>query len=247
MTVQLIDKVNSAEFDLASFAKSWKDRKPETILKWAFDYFGDTICVTSSFGATSGALLHLANKIKPGVPIIFLDTYYHFAETLQYKETLERLLNLNILTFRSSISREDFKLRYSPKLYSEDPDLCCHLHKVLPMKEALGNFKAWVSGIRRGQTQARQSANFVERYEEGIVKINPLLEWTTKDVFSYMKENHIPGHPLSAKGYKSIGCWPCTQRVGENEDERSGRWQGHLKTECGLHLFMRRSPETELQ
>jgi len=120
----------------------------------------------------------------------------------------------------------------------EDPNLCCFLHKVQPMQNALKGYQAWISGIRRDQTAVRARANFLELQEDGLLKINPLLNWTKADVNRYIEEHNLPPHPLYEKGYRSVGCAPCTIAIGENDDERAGRWAGRGKVECGLHTSM---------
>ena len=224
--------------DIVKKSQELEKEKPQSILKWSFKEFGDEIAVSSSFGPGSGTLLHMANKIKPGVKILFLDTFYHFPETLEYKETLEKLLDLNVVTFRSQMPRKEFAAKHTLHLYEKNPDLCCHIHKVEPMKEALKGLKAWVTGLRRTQAEARKNVQVLEKYEGGIVKINPLTNWTSKQAYDYLKEHKIPLHPLFEKGYTSVGCWPCTRPIFGDEDERAGRWANKAKVECGLHTFM---------
>lgn len=215
-------------------------KRPQEILEWAFQAFGDAIAVSSSFGPASGALLHMANRIKHGVKIVFIDTFYHFPETLEYKETLEKHLKLNIVTYRARIPRQDFVDKYSHTLYESDPDKCCRIHKVEPIKEALEGLRGWVTGLRKTQAETRKDVRILEKYQEGVIKVNPLVSWTSKTVYDYMKDHKIPAHPLFEKGYASVGCWPCTRPVCGSEGERSGRWAGKGKVECGLHTFMQK-------
>lgn len=225
---------------LTKISNSFEKEPPENILRWAFDLFGNDIAVSSSFGVGSGALLHMVNKIKPGVRIFFIDTYYHFTETLNYKKDLEKLLNLNIVTCKTKMPRKEFLKKHTFELYSKDPDLCCYIHKVHPMKDVLKGLNAWITGLRRKQTDSRRKVQILEKYKEGVVKVNPLVNWSSKKSYDYMKEHNIPFHPLFNKGYTSIGCWPCTRPVFENEDERAGRWAGKSKSECGMHTLMHR-------
>jgi len=224
--------------EISKLSEEFEHQKPQDILKWTFKTFGDATGVSSSFGPASGALLHMVSKIKPGAKIIFIDTFYHFPETLAYKETLEKLLKLNIVTFRSRMPRPEFAAKYGQKLYETNPDKCCHIHKVEPMKEALEGLKAWVTGLRKTQAETRVKTNALEKYKEGIVKVNPIVNWTSKMVYDYIKEHKIPLHPLFEKGYTSVGCWPCTRPIFGDEDERAGRWANKEKVECGLHTFM---------
>jgi len=224
--------------DIIKHSDELREKSPQEILKWTFKQFGDAVGISSSFGPASGTLLHMANKIKPGVKIIFIDTFYHFPETLEYKEKLEKLLRLNIITYRSRMPRPEFVAKYTDKLYEKNPDKCCQINKVEPMKEALEGLKAWVTGLRRNQAETREKTRVLEKYQEGIVKVNPIVDWTSKMVYDYMKEHKIPLHPLFEKGYTSIGCWPCTRPIFGDEDERAGRWANKAKVECGLHTFM---------
>jgi len=223
---------------IAKFAEELEGKAPQEILKWTFKQFGDAVGVSSSFGPASGVLLHMANKVKPGAKIIFIDTYYHFPETLEYKDTLTKLLGLNVATFRSHMPRQEFTARFGQNLYEKNPDKCCHIHKVEPMKEALEGLKAWVTGLRKTQAETREKTKVLEKYEEGILKVNPIMDWTSKMVYDYIKEHKIPLHPLFEKGYTSIGCWPCTRPIFGDEDERAGRWANKEKVECGLHTFL---------
>ena len=131
--------------------------------------------------------------------------------------------------------------------YEKNPDLCCQINKVEPLDEALKGYDAWMSGIRRRQTDFRKSIRFVEEYEGGRLKVSPLAKFTSRDAWWYLKENHIPQHPLFEKGYLSIGCWPCTHPVQEGDDERSGRWAGMAKKECGIHTFKEIKPKEEVE
>jgi phosphoadenosine phosphosulfate reductase len=224
--------------ELTKLSGEFEKKTAPDILKWAFKEFGDEIAVSSSFGPGTGALLHMANTLRPGIKIIFIDTFYHFPETLEYKEKLEKLLKLNVLTYRSRMPRQEFKEKYTLNLHETNPDMCCHIHKVEPMKEALVGLRAWVTGLRRTQAETREKVQILEKYKEGIIKVNPLVNWTSKMVHDYMKEHKIPFHPLFDRGYTSVGCWPCTRPVFGDEDERAGRWANKEKVECGLHTFM---------
>ena len=219
--------------------QEFESKKPQEIVRWAIGEFGDRIALTSSFGPESGALLHMISEVNPKVPVLFLETGYHFPETIEYKEKLTKLFGL-----------EDVRdLKADPKVkakvvaendgvpYEKNPDKCCQINKVEPLDEALKGFDAWLSGIRRNQTDFRKSIRIVEEYEGDLYKISPLVNFTSRDAWWYLKEHKIPQHPLYEKGYLSIGCWPCTRPVQAGEDERSGRWAGKTKTECGIHLF----------
>jgi phosphoadenosine phosphosulfate reductase len=155
-----------------------------------------------------------------------------------FRERIEHEWDLNIIDLHRPPHWDTFMRQYARVLPLEDPDLCCYLNKVQPMQSALKGYKAWISGIRRDQTAVRAKAKFLELQEDGFLKINPLLNWTKADVNRYIEEYNLPHHPLYEKGYRSIGCAPCTIAVGVNDDERAGRWAGRSKVECGLHTSM---------
>ncbi len=232
--------VDEMSLDLAKLNDEFSRKSPQEILRWGVGEFFPDIAVSSSFGQGSAALLHMVSRINPAVKVIFVDSGYHFPETLEYRDRLQKLLGLNIVVYRAAISREQFIEKYTDHLYSTQPNLCCEINKVEPMRRALVGLRAWISGIRRGQTTERGEAQWVERYDGGLVKVNPLLAWTSKDVWEYIKANQLPVQPLFEKGFKSIGCWPCTRPVMAGEDERAGRWAEWDKRECGIHTFLKK-------
>lgn len=213
---------------------------PEEILRWAWDSFGPEVAVSSSFQTQSVPLLHMVGRVAPDMRVLFLDTGFHFQETLAFRDRLVARfgLNLEILTARGGA--EGFRARHGP-LYRTDPDLCCYLNKIEPLRYAQEDLVAWIAGIRRDQTPYRRHIEIVSRSRGGLYKICPLANWTSVDVESYLRDHDLPEHPLTSAGYRSIGCAPCTQPVAPGEEDRSGRWRGEAKTECGLHL----EPEEE--
>jgi len=208
---------------------------PQEILRWAAQSFAPRLAVTSSFQSQSLPLLHMVSQIAPQTPVFFLDTGLHFWETLLFREELQRTFGLNVQDLRPESAWQPFLQRFGRNLPQEDPDLCCFIRKVQPVQRALQGMDTWVSGIRRDQTQNRQTAHFLETEPGGLLKINPLLNWTRAEVQAYIEKHHLPVHPLLEKGYRSIGCRPCTRATRPQEDERAGRWDGKNKTECGLH------------
>lgn len=202
-------------------------------LQWSYDHFGDDLVVTSSFQSQSVPLLHLISKHIPEVPILFLDTGFHFPETIDFKEQLTEQFGLHVIDVTSKIGHGAFKQEYG-QLYKKDPDQCCYINKVEPLERALGNYKAWITGIRSDQTKQRRKADYIQQLDNGITKICPMLDWTNHDVWTYVHINELPEHPLLEQGYLSVGCAPCTQ-PSEEGDARSGRWKGQGKKECGLH------------
>jgi len=224
--------------EIDQLSDEFESKTPQEIIKWAVDAYWPQIVLSSSFQTQSLPLLHMASQIRRDILIFFLDTGYHFWETLMFREQLASQWHLNILDLYRDTRWDQFARGRVRSLPGDDPDLCCYIHKVDPMQRALKDMKAWISGIRRDQTTTRAHAKILELQDDGLVKINPLLNWTKTDAKQYLEENELPTHPLLQKGYQSIGCAPCTVAVGINEDERAGRWSGRGKTECGLHTSM---------
>lgn len=212
---------------------------PQEILSWAGKEFSPDIALLSSFGPESVVLLHMVSKNTPGMKVFFLETGYHFPETLEYKKKITELLSLNTVDLKSEMPRAEFIQKHGDNLYETNPDLCCEINKVKPLQKALKGLRAWVSGIRRAQGETRKDVHILELYDNNLYKVNPLVNWTSKDCWQYIKEHQLPTHPLYEKGYTSIGCWPCTRPVLAGDDERAGRWAGRVKTECGIHTFMK--------
>lgn len=219
-------------------SEEFETKTPQEILTWAIDQFWPQIAMSSSFQTQSMPLLHMATRIRRDLLIFFLDTGYHFWETLIFRERIASEWQLNVLDLYRDTRWDVFTRQHTRTLPVEDSKLCCFLHKVQPMQKALKDIKAWISGIRRDQTATRARAKILELQEDGLLKINPLLNWTKVDVANYIREQNLPVHPLLGKGYRSIGCSPCTLAVGLRDDERAGRWVGRGKTECGLHNEM---------
>ncbi|MBN1994017.1 MAG: phosphoadenylyl-sulfate reductase [Anaerolineae bacterium] len=216
--------------------KRFAHSSAEEILQWAWDTFGSHVTASSSFQTQSVPLLHLISQVCPEMPVIFLDTGFHFPETLAFRDNLHTRFGLNLVIVRPAIEKSQLADQYGAALYRRDPDLCCYIHKVEPMQRALAGFEGWISGIRRDQTANRQNLPVLETQPTGPLKIYPLLEWTRAQIDEYIQRHQLPTHPLFAKGYRSIGCAPCTRPVLLNEDDRAGRWAGIDKNECGLHL-----------
>jgi len=206
------------------------------ILQWAWETFGPKLAASSSFQTQSVPLLHMISQVCPAVPVIFLDTGFHFPETLNFRAELEEQLGLNIVIARAAVEKSQFLPQYGQALYRQDPDLCCYINKVEPMQRALTGFDGWISGVRRDQTTNRKNLSVLETQPAGPLKIYPMLNWTRQEIYTYINKYNLPSHPLLAKGYTSIGCVPCTRPVSADEGERAGRWAGTEKNECGIHL-----------
>jgi phosphoadenosine phosphosulfate reductase len=206
----------------------------EHIIEWAVATFGDRFCVTSSMG--DAVLAHLASRVAPGVDVVFLDTGYHFAETIGTRDAVEATLPVNLVNVTPDQSVAEQDAVHGKDLYKTNPDLCCALRKVAPLKNTLENYDAWATGLRRAETHDRIIAPVVGwDARKGKVKVSPLARWSDEQVERYIEDNNVLVNPLVYDGYPSIGCWPCTRRVAPGDDPRSGRWAGTTKTECGIH------------
>jgi phosphoadenosine phosphosulfate reductase len=218
-----------------SAANALEEAPAEEIVRWAIATFGDRICVTSSM--KDAVLVDIAAKIRPGIDVLFVDTGYHFAETIGTRDAVDLVYPVNIVNVTSSRTVAEQERDLGPRLNGRNPDLCCHLRKVEPLNRALEPYLAWITGIRREETSHRRAARVVEwNAARGKVKVNPLARWTHEQLTSYIEDNGILVNPLQYDGYPSIGCEPCTQRVAPGEDPRSGRWAGTGKSECGINL-----------
>ncbi len=231
--------------DTVAAAEDLEGESAEAILEWALEHL-PSFAVTSSFGADSAVLLHLISRVDPSVPVLFLETGLHFAETLSYRDRLTRRLGLlDVRDVRPGLSVEEQARRFGGALHLRDPDRCCQLRKVQPLDDALACFDGWATGVRREQTSQRASTPVVglaRRGERTLVKVAPLATWTAADVEGYLARHDLPRHPLADVGFPSIGCAPCTRPVAPGEDPRSGRWVGQAKTECGIHIELRPDP-----
>ena len=229
--------------EIERLSDEFESKTPQEVIRWAVDLFWPEIALSSSFQTQSMPLLHMVMQIKRGMPVFFLDTGYHFWETLIFRERIASDWKINVIDLYREARWDVFARQHTRSLPLEDPNLCCYLHKVQPMQKALKDIKAWISGIRRDHTAVRARARILQLQKGGLLKINPLLNCTRADVKRYAEEHHLPAHPLFEKGYRSVGCAPCTIPIGLDQDERAGRWAGRGKTECGLHTDMFRSRE----
>lgn len=210
---------------LAELSARFEKESASAIIQWAVDTFHPYLSLSASM--TDAVLIDIATKVEPSIEVVFIDTGYHFPETLETVEAVRRRygLNLRVMTVKP----------FDTPLWRSDPEGCCSAVKVGQLDRALQGKQAWMSGLRRSDNETRQAAPIVVRDLRGLVKINPIATWTDLDVQSYIRDHDVPTNPLLAQGYPSIGCWPCTKKVAEGDDPRSGRWAGVGKTECGLH------------
>jgi len=219
--------------------------EPRRLLRWAHGLLGERLMMSTGFGKSGMAILHMVKDELPEVPVYFIDTGFHFPETLEYLERLRESWKVRIVVQRPRVYGVEFVRRFGEKLYERDPDLCCHKNKVEPFRELFGRdgrYQGWITGVRRDQSSSRSDAEPIEVVEDDLLKVQPLAHWTRKEVEEYIARHSIPLHPFFSDGYTSIGCAPCTARNREDPaNERAGRWAGKAKTECGLHTFWKRS------
>jgi phosphoadenosine phosphosulfate reductase len=226
-------------FDLQDIVESaaefLEDAPAREIIRWAAATFGDRLCLTSSM--SDALLIDLVSRVKPGVDVLFIDTGYHFAETIGTRDAVEQVYDVNVINVTPSRTVAEQDRDLGPRLFGRNPDLCCYLRKVEPLNRALDPYLAWISGIRRDESPTRLTTKVVEwDVKRQMVKINPIARWTQEDVDNYMTDNGVLINPLHYDNYPSIGCAPCTRQVLEGDDPRAGRWSGMGKTECGIHL-----------
>ncbi len=221
--------------EIAALSAQFETKTPQEIIQWAVENCAPEIAMSTSFQTQSMPLLHMVTRAMPDIRVLFLDTGYHFWDTQIFREHIQHKWNLNVVDVHRDVRWDNFVRQNVRTLPLEDADLCCYIHKVQPMQKALQGLKAWITGIRRDQTPERAQAQILEYQEDGLLKVNPLLNWTKRDIQAYILENDLPPHPLFEQGYRSVGCAPCTVPIGPGDEDRAGRWFGRGKTECGLH------------
>ncbi|MFE0023544.1 phosphoadenylyl-sulfate reductase [Amycolatopsis sp. NPDC059021] len=216
-------------------AKELAEATADEALRWTVETFGDDFIVASNM--QDAVLIDLATKVKSDVDVLFLETGYHFAETIGTRDAVQTVYpDVRIVNAQAEQSVAEQDAEYGPKLHDRDPNQCCHLRKVVPLRKTLSNYSAWVTGVRRVDAPTRANTPIVTWDERnGLVKVNPIAAWSDEEFNGYIREHGILENPLVSAGYLSIGCAPCTAKVAPGQDPRSGRWAGQSKTECGLH------------
>jgi phosphoadenosine phosphosulfate reductase len=215
------------------FVEQWG---PKDLLRWAFVTFGNYVEIASGFGPEGMVLIDIAAKVQPNFRIFTLDTDFLFPETYVLVGRIEKRYGIRVERLKSALTPDEQQGLHGPALWSRDPDACCNLRKVEPLRRKLSQLRAWVTSIRRDQTPERAGVRKVAWDAKfHLVKINPLADWTTEKVWRYIHDHDLPYNPLHDRGYPSIGCTHCTRGVQPGEDARAGRWSGFNKTECGLH------------
>jgi phosphoadenosine phosphosulfate reductase len=223
---------------IAAASRQLDGASPQAVLRWAVNTFGPRLTMATAFGAEGCCLIHMLAEIEPNLRIFNLDTGYQFEETLALRERIKARYGVEVELVRPEMTVEEYEAEHGGPLYRIRPDQCCHDRKLVPLRRTLVGYDAWVSAIRRDQTADRAAADVVQWDAKfNLVKVNPLLAWTKKDVWGFVLKHDVPYNPLHDRGYPSIGCWPCTRAVGAGEDERAGRWAGTAKKECGLHVI----------
>lgn len=213
--------------------------RPEDILAWAIGEFGSEVALATGFGAEGCVLVAMLSGIRPETRIFYLDTDLLFPETYALRDRLEARYGVHFERRATTLSVEEQARQYGARLWERDPDLCCRLRKVAPLRETLSGLRAWITAIRRDQSPARSRIGVVEWDDNfGLIKINPLAAWSSRDVWNYITAFAVPYSTLHDQGYPSIGCTPCTTPVQIGEAHRAGRWRGNSKSECGLHSRM---------
>ncbi len=229
----IADKPNGELSKICAIADCWTAYE---VLRWALFAYHPEIAIASAFGAEGVVLIDMATAIAPGVRIFTLDTDFLFPETYELATRIEERYKVRVEWVHADLTPQQQTVLCGPDLWCRDPDQCCQIRKVNPLKRKVQELEAWITAIRRDQTNARARANKVEwDHRFGLVKINPLADWSSDQVWAYIHEHEVPYNPLHDKNFPSIGCVHCTRAIEPNEDPRAGRWAGSRKQECGLH------------
>ncbi len=224
--------------EITAACRELEGKPPAEILRWAVKRFHPKLLFSTAFGAEGCCILHMLAEIEPTTAMINLDTGYQFKETLELRQRIQDRYGIEIKLIQPELTVEEYEEEHGGPLYTHRPEQCCYDRKVLPLRKAVVGFDAWISSIRRDQTSDRASAKVVQWDPKfNLAKVNPLLSWTFKDVWSFIYKHRIPYNPLHDRNYASIGCEPCTAPIEEGQDEREGRWKGRKKKECGLHVI----------
>jgi len=229
-------------------AESWN---PQRVLSWAFETFGNDVAISSAFGAEGMVLIDMASRVRKEFRLFTIDTEFLFPETYSLIDRIEQKYEIKIERVFSLLSPEEQEQVHGTALWARDPDQCCNLRKVEPLRSKLRELSAWITSIRRDQTSFREKVRKVAWDENfGLVKVNPIADWTSKQVWRYLHEHGVSYNSLHDQNYPSIGCTHCTRAIQPGEDPRAGRWPGTAKTECGLHVIeiepLRPLPEAEV-
>lgn len=234
------DRPRLADEQIAAAGRQLAAASPQDVLRWAVKQFHPRLLMATAFGAEGCCIIHMLAEIEPATTVINLETGYQFPETLELRERIKARYGIEVEYVYPELPVAEYEAEHGGPLHVHRPDQCCHDRKILPLRRALERLRplAWVSAIRQDQTADRAVAGVVQwdpKFQ--LVKVNPLLGWTKKDVWKFITDHDVPYNPLHDRDYPSIGCWPCTRAVGPGEDDRAGRWAGKVKKECGLHVI----------
>ena len=230
--------------EVRTLAERFESESLEQILGWCWEKFGARAGIGTSFQGAGLVMIHHALKAGLKFPIFTLDTQLLFPETVELQKRLEDFFGLKIESVFPEQTPNEQAAEHGPELWNRAPDLCCTLRKVLPLQKKLEQLAVWITGLRRQQSETRQRTQILELYhfdvlrDRYILKLNPMANWSREAVWEYIRANKIPYNPLTDRGYRSIGCVPCTRPTASGEDERAGRWTGFDKAECGIHTFL---------
>lgn len=229
-----------SDAEIATANRELSAAGPQEVLRWAVKQFQPRLMMATAFGAEGCSIIDMLAGIDPTVTMINLETGYQFAETLALRERIKDRYGIEVEYIRPEQSVAEYEAEHGGPLHGIRPDQCCHDRKIRPLREAVSRINplAWISAIRKDQTADRAVAGVVQWDAKfGLVKVNPLYNWTKKDVWAFIMKRDVPYNPLHDQDYPSIGCWPCTRAVRPGEDDRAGRWAGKVKKECGLHVI----------
>jgi phosphoadenosine phosphosulfate reductase len=239
VSTQTQDKQKTfSDAEIAALQQAAENWTPQQVLDWAFSTFGNRVAISSAFGVEGMVLIDTASKVRADFRLFTLDTEFLFPETYNLMDRIESRYGITIEKVYSMLSPEEQERTQGAALWAREPDLCCNFRKVEPLRRKLGELSAWITSIRRDQTSVRAGAKKIEWDPKfGLLKINPIADWTSKQVWAYIHDHDVPYNELHNQDYPSIGCTHCTRAVRPGEDPRAGRWSGFAKTECGLHVI----------
>ena len=232
------------DLDVPGMSESLEQKPLKDVLSWCWEMFGDRAAIGTSFQGSGLVIIDHARKAGLDFPIFTIDTGLLFPETTALKKRLEDLWTVDIESITPEQTLEEQAETMGSELWKTRPDTCCQMRKVLPLQSKLATLDVWITGVRRGQSEHRKNTGILELYEfdklrsHYLLKLNPMVNWSRERGWQYLGEANIPYNELHDRGYRSIGCWPCTRPVNEGQDERAGRWEGFEKTECGIHTFL---------
>lgn len=236
--------------EVKSLAEPFNRQPTEEILGWAWKCFGDRAAIGTSFQGAGLVMMHIAKRHALPFPVFTLDTGLLFPETVELKKRLEDFFEIKIEALVPDLTVEQQNEAQGPELWRREPDLCCTMRKVFPLRNKLSELDCWITGLRRQQSETRAEIGIIELYafeeERDIVKLNPMANWTREQIWNYIRDHKIPYNPLHDQGFRSIGCAPCTRKTADGEGERAGRWTGFKKVECGIHTFMSKKVDFQI-